>query len=167
MIQKQTAKDNKPRRLGRLTTHAWLSTARWVGQSRLGARVFSARNAEPTFENVAERTIENFLRAAAQPIPTGDTDKRAACASKPVVGTDSAYNASVVRVSDRIRREGVILFAPGPVTETVLRRENIRRARVLRQRHRRRRRLRWFKNNAVSIVVVFGLLVMAWFVANR
>jgi hypothetical protein len=167
VIQMQTAKDDRRRRFGRLTTHAWLSTARWVGQSRFGARVFSARNAEPTFENVAERTIENFLRAAAQPIPIGDTDKRAACASKAVVGTDLAYDASVVRASDRIRRERVILFAPGPVTETELRRENLRRAEVLRQRHRRRKHLRWFRNNAVSIVVVSVLLVMAWLVANR
>jgi hypothetical protein len=163
VAQKRIAQNTEPRR-PRLATFAWLSTARWARQSRFAGRLFSARNGEQIFKSVAE--------PAAQTIPRSDANARAACtdstADLTVEGTDSAYNSSVVRASDRTRRERVIFFAPGPITETALRRATLGNAEVLRQRHHRhRRRQRWLRDNAVTIFVVFGLLVMAWFVANH
>ena len=159
MAQKQITRETDPRRSGKPTAFAWLSTARWVRRSRFGGQFFSARNAEPVLKNIAE--------SPGRTIPGNDADTQATFTHTTVEGTDSAYNSSVVRASDRTRRERVIFFAPGPITETALRRATLGSAEVLRQRHRRRRRQRWLRDNAVTIVVVFGLLVMAWFVGNH
>jgi hypothetical protein len=162
VAQKRIAQNTEPRRPG-LATFAWHSTARWAKQSVFAGRIFSARNGEQIFKSVAE--------PAAQTIPRSDANAQAACtdstADLTVEGTDSAYNSSVVPASDHTRRERVIFFAPGPITETALRQATLGSAAVLRQRHRHRRRMRWLRDNAVTIVVVFGLLVMAWFVANH
>jgi hypothetical protein len=162
VAQKRIAQNTEARR-PRLATVAWHSTARWAKQSGFAGRLFSVRNREQIFKSVAE--------PAAQTIPQRDANAQAACtdstADLTVEGTDLAYNSSAARASDRARRERVIFFAPGPITETALRRTTLGSAEALRQRHRHRRRQRWLRDNAVTIVVVFGLLVMAWLVANN
>lgn len=162
MAEERITRDTEHRRLG-IAASAWLSTARWAGQQRFVGRLFSARNGKPTFKNIVEPVAQTILG--------NDANTQAACttstADLTVERTNSTYDSSVVRTPDRARHERVILFAPGPITETALRRANLRNAEVIRQRYRRRRRLRWLSENAVTIVVVFGLLVMAWFVADR
>lgn len=162
MAQKRIAQNMEPRRPG-LATFAWHSTVRWAKQSGFAGRRFSAKNGEQIFKSVAEPAAQTIARsnANAQAAWTDST------ADLTVEGKDSAYNSSVVPASDRTRRERVIFFAPGPITETALRRANLGSAEVLRQRHRHRRRQRWLRDNAVTIFVVFGLLVMAWFVADH
>jgi hypothetical protein len=55
------------------------------------------------------------------------------------------------------------LFAPGPITDVALARANLKSAAIIIKYQRRRSR--WFIDNAGTIVVVIGLLVVAWFVA--
>jgi len=53
------------------------------------------------------------------------------------------------------------LFAPGPITDVALARANLKSAAIIIKHQRRRRHWRWFIDNAGTIVVVIGLLVVA------
>jgi len=57
------------------------------------------------------------------------------------------------------------LFAPRPIIDVALARANLKSAAIIIKHQRRRRHWRWFIDNAGTIVVVIGLLVVAWFVA--
>jgi hypothetical protein len=83
----------------------------------------------------------------------------------PVAPRIAAPKASNIPTSDRNSLERVILFVPRPITEADLLRENVRHAKTIRQRQRRRKRFRWLRDNVGTIVFVIGLLVLTWFVA--
>ena len=63
-------------------------------------------------------------------------------------------------------REHVVLFVPKPITEADLLKENVKHAKTVRFRQRRRKRFRWFRDNVGTIVFVIGLFVLTWFVAS-
>jgi hypothetical protein len=141
---------------------SWLSTARWaIRSARLGGWLFSAKNDESRdagaiFESIGE-TLEETDAVRDHNAPDASVDPSAA--------SNVARESSVIRKSDRSSRERIVLFAPGPITEADLLREKLKCAATMRQRQRRRRRLRWLTDNAGTILLVIGLLVVAWFVA--
>jgi hypothetical protein len=80
-----------------------------------------------------------------------------------------SIDAKVIDVgkSDRRNRDRVVLFLPGPVTESDLLREKLYHSAAARRRQQRRVRTRWIAENAGTIVFVSVLLVLAWWVSAR
>jgi hypothetical protein len=61
----------------------------------------------------------------------------------------------------------VVLFLPRPVTEEDLLTDRIRRARSLRRHKASSRRRRWLKENVGTLVFVFALFALTWFVTAK
>ena len=145
---------------------SWLSTARWAMRSaRLAGRLFStghgeARQAGEAIIESFDEPIENAVLADDQVEPAASTDPSAAL-------RNVAGKASVIRKPDRSNHERVVLFAPGPVTEASLFRENRLHAAIIRRRHRRLRRFRWLIDNVGTMVAVIILYLLVWFVTGR
>jgi hypothetical protein len=145
---------------------SWLSAARSAMRStRSSEPLFSPRDgesAEPR-ESLAEnfrQTVRPFVRAKDHHEPLADPDlstgpKNIACNSN----STQAYSGADL---DRI-----VLFAPGPVTQAEILKENSKRAVAIRHRHRRHRRYGWVSDNAGIIAAVAVIFVLAWLIAAR
>lgn len=142
----------------------WLSSARWAVRSApLTGRFFAANHGEA--RQAGEATRESFDEPFENPFRADNYKESAPSIDPPATPRNTACDESIVRKSDRSNRERVVLFAPGPITEDDLLRENLKRAATIRQRRWRRRRFRWLTDNAGTIVFVMGMLVLAWLVA--
>jgi len=134
--------------------------------TRLAGRLFSTRHGEARQEG--EAIIENFDESMENAAPAEDQVDRVAPAGgtnpSPALG-NVAGKASVVRKPDSRSHERVVLFAPGPVTEASLFRENRLRGAIIRRRHRRLRRFRWLTDSVGTMVAVIILYLLVWFVA--
>jgi hypothetical protein len=145
---------------------SWLSTARSVMRSARSTEQFysprrrqAADPADPSFENLEQGFQEQF--------PANDEQSVAADANLSAASANAAFESNAAPVLGRIAREQVVLFAPGPITQAELDRENFKRAAVIRHRHRRRKRFAWLTDNAGTIVAVVAIFVAAWFLAAR
>lgn len=78
--------------------------------------------------------------------------------------TDPTYGMDEVEAPNGARREGLGLFVLEPTAAHP--RANANGALGIRQRRRRSRHSRWLRNNALTIVVVVGLLSLAWHIAR-
>jgi len=136
----------------------------------LAGRFFSAKSSESqqadeTDETIVEsfdKPLERTLREDDQISPQSSP---AALMDSPVAPRTEARKAGDIRNSNRNSHERVVLFVPGPITEADLLRENVKHARTIRLRQRRRKRFRWLRDNVGTVVFVIGLLVLSWFVA--
>ena len=129
----------------------------------LAGRFFSAKRSES--HRVVETIVESFDEPSEGTLHEDDQSGPAAFMDPPVAPRTEACKAGNIRNSDRNSRERVVLFVPGPITEADLLRENVKHARTIRLRQRRRKRFRWLRDNVGTIVFVIGLLVLTWFVA--
>ena len=116
--------------------------------------------APPRLVENLQKTVQQFVRANDQHEPLARLDlftelKNTAC------------NSNSTQAHSPAGLDRVVLFAPGPVTQADLLKENSRRAVVIRHRHRRRRRYRWVSDNAGIIAAVAVIFVLAWFIAAR
>ena len=144
-------------------SRSWLSTARWAMRSApLAGRFFSAKRSGS--HRAVETTVESFDESSEGTLHKDDQSAPAAFMDPALAPRTEARKAGAVRNSDRSRRERVVLFVPGPVTEADLLRENVKHARTIRLRQRRRKRFQWLSDNVGTIVFVIGLMVLAWFV---
>ena len=139
----------------------WLSTARsTLRLANLDGQVFSARHPGPRSADSAAHRFEGEQRGDfSQPLaqPPGSVEGRFAQA---VAGLRDSGAAE----ADPNR---VMFFAPGPVTQADLIRENFVRAHHVRRRHRRRMRYRWLTSNFGVIMAVLALFALVWFVSDR
>ena len=129
----------------------------------LAGRFFSAKWSES--QQADETIVERFDEALEGTLHEDDQSGPPAFMDPPVAPRTEACKAGNIRNSDRNSRERVVLFVPGPITEADLLRENVKHARTIRLRQRRRKRFRWLRDNVGTIVFVIGLLVLTWFVA--
>jgi hypothetical protein len=142
---------------------SWLSTARWAMRSApLAGRFFSAKRSESHY--VVETIVESFDESLEGTPPEDDQYGARTFMDPPPAPRTEARKASAVRDSDHSGRQRVVLFVPRPITEADLLKENVKHARTIKLRQRQRKRFRWLSDNAGTILVVLGLMVLAWFV---
>jgi hypothetical protein len=153
---------------------SWLSTAESTMQSaRLTKQLFSPRadqsadSSDRMAENFGDKIVENFQEALEQIFRDDDRHEASAAPDLSATARDTAFNRNAARAPDRTARHHVVLFAPGPITQAELHRENLKRAAVIRQKYRRRKRFGWLNDNAGTIAAVAILLILAWFMAAR
>ncbi len=145
---------------------SWLSTARSAMQAaRSRGRLFPP--ADGQYPDPGERIVENFQEALEQVFSTDDGHKSPARPDLSEASKATTRNSNAAVTSGRVRRDRVVFFAPGPITEADLLRENLKIAAAIRHRHRRRRRFAWLTDNAGTIAVVTVLFVLAWFITAR
>lgn len=101
--------------------------------------------------------VKRFIDQTTQAIPTAPPS---ACRNEAIAPTDA-------RSYHRSQSDCVLLFLPGPVTESDLLTESIERSRSIRRHRARRRRTRWLEDNFGTLVFVTGLFVLAWFIAAK
>src|SRR5512146_3012285 len=137
----------------------------WFSTARLTGRFFAAERDEA---RLAGKTIkEGFDESFEGTHFADDQGERDAFVSLPAASRMVARKISTIQKSDHANRDRVILFAPGPITEGDLLREN-RVHHVTIRRHRRRyKRFRWLMDNAGTVAFVIGLLILVWFVSAR
>jgi hypothetical protein len=143
----------------------WLSTTRWAWRSApLAGRFFSPRPTEskPTHETI----VEDFVERLESTLHEGDRITPAAVFTDPPVADTEVRSTRDIRNPACKSRERVVLFVPRPITEADLLKENVKRAKTIRFRQRRRKRFRWFRDNVGTIVFVIGLFVLTWFVTS-
>ncbi len=141
---------------------SWCSTARRAIQSaRLTGRLFSARQSKARRLETIKDTLDEAFEDTARADDQSESD---AFLDPAVASRNVPRKASDVGEFDRGSGERVVLFAPRPVAEAALLREDIKRGATIRRSRGRRRRFRWLTDNAGTIVFVIGLLVLAWFV---
>jgi hypothetical protein len=144
---------------------AWLSTARSTMRfARSSKALFSpdGESAEPR-----ESLVENFQGAIQQAVRANDQHEPLARPDLSTGPKNTACNSNSTQAHGPAGLDRVVLFAPGPVTQADLLRENSRRAVAIRHRHRRRRRYRWVTDNAGIIATVAVIFVLAWFIGAR
>lgn len=150
-------------------------TRRIIARLRRGfSTAPSAGSSEPLFQPMndesaepRERLVEDFQKTAQQFV--GATDRHEPLA-RPDLSTgpkNTACNSNSTQAHSPTGLDRVAFFAPGPVTQAELLKENSRRAVAIRHRHRRRRRYRWVSNNAGIIAAMAIIFVLAWFIAAR
>ena len=145
---------------------SWLSTARSAMRSaRSSEPLFTPRNAESA--EPRERLVENLQKTVQQFVRANDQHEPLARLDLFTELKNTACNSNSTQAHSPAGLDRVVLFAPGPVTQADLLKENSRRAVVIRHRHRRRRRYRWVSDNAGIIAAVAVIFVLAWFIAAR
>jgi hypothetical protein len=145
---------------------SWLSTARSAMRFvRSSEQLFSPRDGESA--EPRERLVENFQEAVQQFVRANDQNEPLARPDLSTGPKNTACNWTSTQARSRTGLDRVVLFAPGPVTQADLLKENSRRAVAIRHRHRRRRRYGWVSDNAGIIAAVAVIFVLAWFIAAR
>lgn len=148
------------------TPASWLSTARSATRS--------AGSSEPLFSRIndesaepRERLVENFQKTAQQFVSANDQHEPLARPDLSTGPKNTACNSNSTQAHSPTGLDRVVFFAPGPVTQAELLKENSRRAVAIRHRHQRRRRYRWVSDNAGIIAAMAVIFVLAWFIAAR
>ena len=145
---------------------SWLSTARSATRSaRSSEPLFSPINGESA--DLRERLVENFQKTTQQFVSANDQHEPLARPDLYTGLRNTACNSNSTQAHSPTGLDRVVFFAPGPVTQAELLKENSRRAVAIRHRHQRRRRYRWVSDNAGIIAVVAVIFVLAWFIAAR
>jgi hypothetical protein len=145
---------------------SWLSTARSIMRfARSSEPLFSPRDGESA--EPRERLVENFQEAVQEFVRTHDQNEPLARPDLSTGPKNTACNSNSTQAHGPAGLDRVVLFAPGPVTQADLLRENSRRAVAIRHRHRRRRRYGWVTDNAGIIATVAVIFVLAWFIGAR
>lgn len=93
------------------------------------------------------------------------TEHPSASATFGLDGDESAHPGTA-EMPNGAGREGLGLFVLEPAARTYRHRARTKRASGVRQRRRRSRYKRWLRNNALTIIVVLGLLSLAWHIAK-
>lgn len=143
-----------------------LSTARSaVRFAHSGEPLFSPKDGEPA--EPRERLVENFQEAVQQLVRANDQHGPLTPPDLSTGPKSTAGNSTATQASSPVGLNRIVFFAPGPVTQADLLKENSRRAVAIRHRCRRRRRYGWVRNNAGIIAAVAAIFVLAWFIAAR
>jgi hypothetical protein len=142
-------------------TSQWLSTARsTLRLAGLDGQVFSARNAQTRSPDTAVHRFDAEPQGDSQRKLFEQSDSVEARFAGPVT-----YPLDVNAAHTDPNR--VVFFAPGPVTQADLARENMARAHHIRRRHRRRIRYQWLTSNLGIIMAVLALFALVWVVSDR
>jgi hypothetical protein len=142
---------------------SWLSTARSAMRStRSSEPLFSPRNGESA--EAREGLVENFQKAVQQFVCSDDHFEPLARPDLSTVPKNTACNSNSPQ-AQAADLDRIVLFAPRPVTQADLLKENSKRAVAIRHRHRRRRRYGWVSDNVGIIAAVAVIFTLAWFIA--